>query len=266
MTDQGAAGVKSAERALSILDLLTRTEQALTFGEIADALGYPRSSLHGLLRTLHDRGWITLDPATRRYSLGIRAWEAGNAYLRAVDLADRARPYISRVRDALDETVQVAVLDGRHNVYITKAEGGQRLVLDSEVGRRLEAHATGQGKVLLAGLDPQELDTRLTGVTLERFTDHTITDHAALRAELDRIQARGYAEDNEEYTIGVHCVAVPVRDRTGAVTAAMSISVPTVRFGLARRDEALRRLDSAARELSTALGYRPAEEGEPALA
>ena len=253
---ESAGAVKSAERALSILELLTRERRALSFGEIATALGYPRSSLHGLLRTLSERGWIAFDDRSRAYFLGLRAWEAGNAYQHAVTLADRALPYMHAVRDALDETVQLSVLDDRDNVYVAKVDGTQRLVLESDVGGRLRAHATGLGKVLLAGLDPDELERRIGGVELERYTAHTVTDHAALTRELERIRREGYAADHEEYTLGVHCVAVPVRGHSGDVVAAMSVSVPTVRLDAERHERTHALLEEAADGLSRALGYR----------
>lgn len=249
-------GVKSAQRALSILELLTSREEPLSFATIAATLDYPRSSLHGLLRTLTERGWVELDPITRLYRLGIRTWEAGNTYMRAVTLADRARPFMQWVCDRVDETIQLAVLDGRHNVYITKVEGKQRLVLDSEVGRRLEAHATALGKLLLASLPEEELDRRFAGVRLEKFAPQTIEDYAALKAVLATIRARGYALDDEEYTPGVHCVAVPVRDHTGRVVAAMSVAFTSARFAEERRQQALGWLREATDRLSTALGYR----------
>ncbi|MCW6003400.1 IclR family transcriptional regulator [Micromonospora sp. CPCC 205371] len=250
-----AETVKSAQRGLEILDLLTHRETPLTFTEIADMLGYPRSSLHGLLRTLVQAGWAEVDPVTRRYTLGIRAWQAGNAYLRAVDLADRARPYMERVRDELDETVQLAVRDGRHNVYVAKADGSQLLALASAIGRRLAAHATGVGKVLLADLPDGDRRKLLEAQPLERFTANTITDLDALEAGFAGIRRRGYAEDNEEYTLGVRCVAVPVRDHTGRVTAGLSVSVPTIRFDADRAEQARTLLTTAAADLSTALGW-----------
>jgi DNA-binding IclR family transcriptional regulator len=247
--------VKSAQRVLAILELLTAREAPLTFTDIAGALGYPRSSLHSLLTTLVHSGWAELDPVTRRYTLGIRAWQAGNVYLRAVDLADRARPHMERVRDGLGETVQLAVLDGRHNVYVSKVDGSQMLVLASAVGRRLAAHATGVGKVLLADLPAAERRALLSGQPLERFTEHTLTDLGRLEEELALIRERGHSVDDEEYTRGVRCVAVPVRDHTGRTVAAMSVSVPTIRFDQARADEALARLTTAAADLSATLGW-----------
>lgn len=248
--------VKSAQRVLEILDLLTQREAGLTFTEIGVALSYPRSSLHSLLGTLVQAGWAELDPVSRRYTLGIRAWQAGHAYLRAVNLADRAQPYMQRVCDALDETVQLAVRDGRYNVYVAKVDGSHMLGLASAIGRRLAAHATGVGKVLLADLTEEEGRELLEAQPLERFTEHTITAIDQLEKEFTEIRQRGYSLDNEEYTLGVRCVAVPVRDHTGRVVAGMSVSVPTIRFDAARTAQARDLLATAAANLSTALGWK----------
>jgi DNA-binding IclR family transcriptional regulator len=251
--------VKSAERTLEILDLLTTADRPMTFTEIGRALNYPRSSLHSLLHTMADRHWLEAADSGRAYALGIRAWEAGRTYLRAISLADRSLPYMERLRDRLDETVQLAILDGRHNVYVAKATGSQRLILASEVGRRLEAYATGLGKVLLAGLSEDELESRLKGVDMERFTPNTIRNLASLKRELQIIRKRGYGIDDEEYTLGVRCVAAPVRDSSGSVIAAMSVSVPTVRDAVLRKDGPRLLLESVD-QLSRALGYQSAKE------
>jgi DNA-binding IclR family transcriptional regulator len=254
------AAVKSAKRTLDILVLMTGREARMTFTEISAALDLPRSSLHGLLATLVDSGWVTYQPASRTYGLGIRALEAGNAYLRTDDLPSRARPAMERVRDALDETVQLSVLDGRFNVYVAKVDGQQALVLASAVGRRLPAHATGVGKVLLAGLDPVALDGLLQSVDLERYTANTVTDRAALHRRLQAIREAGYGTDDEEYTAGVRCVAVPIRDQRGEVIAAMSVSAPAIRFDDQISQRARELLLAAAAELSAALGFH-----QPAL-
>jgi DNA-binding IclR family transcriptional regulator len=248
--------VKSAKRTLDILVLLTGREARMTFTELSEALDLPRSSLHGLLSTLTESGWVTYDSASRTYGLGIRTLEAGNAYLRTDDLPSRARPFMERIRDALDETVQLSVLDGRFNVYVAKVDGQQTLVLASAVGRRLPAHATGVGKVLLAGLDRTTLDRLLSQVKLERFTKNTVTDKATLYRRLQSIRDAGYGTDEEEYTIGVRCVAVPVRDQQGRAIAAMSVSVPIIRFDDQISARALALLLEAMSELSAALGYQ----------
>jgi DNA-binding IclR family transcriptional regulator len=250
-------GVKSAQRALSVLELLVSSETPLTFGEIGARLDYPRSSLFGLLNTLLDRHWIALDEQTRKYRLGVRTFEAGNAYLRSIDLVAIARPRMERIRDALDEVVQFSILDGRWNVYLCKVEGGQNLRLASEVGRRLPAHATALGKMLLAGLSEEQFDALDWPESLQQFTVNTITTPAELRAALIQARAEGHATDNEEHTIGVRCFAMPIRNHSGQTIAALSVSFPTVRFTEERGRQALALLQDAVSAISRDLGYRP---------
>lgn len=248
-------GVKSAERALTILELLTSSERPLSFTTLAEALGYPRSSLHGLLQTLLDKGWIEFDERDRTYRLGIRTLEAGNVCSRRLGLTERALPLMERITEALDETCQLAVLDELSCVYVAKVDGRQTLTLASEVGRRLPAHATGVGKVLLAGLTPDDLADRLRGQRLRRFTAHTIADGPRLGAHLSDVRRRGFAVDNEEHTPGVRCIAVPVFDHTRRVVAALSVSTPAIRATVANRERARSLLLEASTRLSHELGY-----------
>ncbi|MGN6483936.1 MAG: IclR family transcriptional regulator, partial [Thermomicrobiales bacterium] len=248
-------GVKSAHRALAILELLAQSDRPMTFAEIGTALSLPRSSLFGLLNTLRDRGWIDLAEGERGYRLGIRTLEAGNAYQRSLDLLVIAKPHMERIRDALDETVQISVLEGRRNIYLDKVEGGQRLRLDSEVGRRLPAHATALGKVLLADLPDDAIGTLFDGIDLETFTATTIPSLDALRKELAAIRERGFAEDREEHTVGVRCFAYPIRNHTGRTIAALSVSFPTVRFTPERGESARTLLGDATHAISMRLGH-----------
>jgi DNA-binding IclR family transcriptional regulator len=250
--------VKSAKRSLEILELITSRETGLTFRQIGDELGLPRSSLHGLLATLVEAGWVEYNAETKAYWLGIRTLEVGNAYLRSMDVPARARPLMERIRDAIDETVQLSVLDGRFNVYVGKVDGRQALALASAVGRRLPAHATGVGKVLLAGMSQPAVERLMGGIELEQFTEHTLADKDRLYRALTRIRGNGYATDEQEYTVGVRCVAVPLRAQGGEVVAAMSVSAPAIRFDNPRCQRALALLLDASMEVSTALGYKAA--------
>lgn len=256
MTDDSLDGatVKSAVRVMLIIELLTEHHEGLSFTELQDALEVPKSSLFSLLRTMTNRGHLLLNDETRRYRLGVRYWEAGQAFLRGTDLPTTAKSYMEQASVELDETVQLAVLDGLENVYIAKVEADQRLQLVSEVGMRLPAYATGLGKALLAHLEPDELQRRLDGAKLEPFTPNTITDKDVLLETLEQIREQGYATDDGEYTPGVHCVAVPVRDHQDHVVAAMSCSVPHVRMTGTREDRLLEVLRNQAAALSRELG------------
>ena len=225
----GQSVVKSADRALTILELLATGNQRLT--DIAEQLGFPLSSAHGLLATLVHRGFAELDPASRTYHLGLKAWTVGQGYRGHRDLVGLTLPLMEKLAQDTGETVQLARLDGLDNVYIAIAESPQPMKLVSAVGKRLPAYATGIGKALLAGLPEKELRRRLRNVTLHRFTEHTIGDVPALLAELDEVRQRGYGTDDQEYIIGCRCVAIAIRDHADQVAAAMSVSAPTPRCG-----------------------------------
>ena len=152
------------------------------------------------------------------------------------------------------ETVQLAVLDDGEALYIGKVDGEHTLRLNSTVGQRLTAHATGVGKVLLSEQSEREIGRWLRGRKLERFTPNTITDPRAFLVELGRVRKNGYAIDREERTLGAACVAVAVRNQAGECIAAMSVSAPAVRFGSKQRKMALTYLRRAAVALTNKIG------------
>ncbi|HUZ55296.1 MAG TPA: IclR family transcriptional regulator [Streptosporangiaceae bacterium] len=225
-----AAGVKSARRVLDVLEFIASRPGGASFPVLAEQLKLPKSSLHSLLLTLTAGGWIYLDEPSRQYRLGLRLWQVAQNFVYVDSLAQMARNHLTAARDELNETVQLAVLDGIDNVYIAKVEADHPLRLVSRVGSRLPAYATGLGKVLLSGLEPAELRRRMAGTTITRFTERTITSLPVLEQRLAEIRANGYGEDEGEYTPGVYCVAVPVRGRDGALIAAMSCSIPSARM------------------------------------
>jgi DNA-binding IclR family transcriptional regulator len=247
-----AESVKSAERALRIIELLTDIG-SLDFPALCAQLALPKSSAHALLATMRDMGFLHLDQRSRQYSLGPRLWEAGQAYIEKLDIATLADPYMRRVHDQLGETVQLAILDGIENVYVGKLDSDHALQLVSRLGSRLPAYTTGLGKTLLAGLTDAEVLRRLENVDMRQFTARTITDRQRLLAELARIRRRGYATDIGEYTDGVFCVAGPITAPTGTV-AAMSVSIPDVRVTAEVRRRAAAVVTAETAALSRQLG------------
>jgi IclR family KDG regulon transcriptional repressor len=246
MTQNETGGVKSARRVLEVLECLAESSSGVTFPQLADGLGLPKSSLHALLTTLMEQGWIYLHEPTRKYRIGLRLWQVAQSYSGLDSLAHLAVKHLAAVRDEVNETVQLAVLEGIDNVYIAKVESDHPLRLVSQVGTRLPAYATGLGKVLLAYLDPAEFRRRMAKVTIERFTTRTVSTINALEEGLADIRMRGYGEDEGEYTPGVHCLAVPIFGPEGEVVAAMSCSIPMARFGGTDKERAVL-LDSLSR-------------------
>jgi len=226
----GERTVKSAARVLDILEHVAPRAGGAGFPELARALAIPKSSLHALLELMTGRGWLDLDAETRRYRLGIRVWEAGQAFPRHHDLLDVARAMLRDLVAAVNETAQLAVLSGAENVYLAKEESSHPLRLQSEAGARLPAHATGVGKALLARLADAEVAARLGGPALAAFTANTHASLPALLEELAATRARGFAIDNEECAPGVFCLAVPVYDHAGKAAMAVSVAVPTSRL------------------------------------
>lgn len=258
MSQDGPAhgGVKSAARVLDIFELLVQRPDGMSLSEICTALDLPKSSGHALLMTLTRRGYLREGRRERSYRLGPALFEIGSAYIAGTDLIGDGQAVVSEVARACDETVHMAVLDGVDVLYVVKEEGTRTIRMVSAVGRRFPAYGTGVGKMLLSALDDDALLERFPDDRqLAALTRRTLTDPRALRAELAAIRARGYALDSEESTPGLSCVAAPVYGPSGAMVAAMSISVPSVRFTPARRDELLALLQAEAGRLSTILGF-----------
>ena len=248
------ATVKSADRVLDVLELLTSEPDGLTLSEVAMRVGWPKSSTHALLRTLENRGYLSRDLDSRTFRIGIRIWEAGQAYRLQDDLVRQALPAMRRVVETVEETVQLAIRDGRDNVYVAKVESRQPMQLVSRVGSRIPSHGTGLGKVLLADLGDPELADLYAGVALTRFTPNTITDFARLKRELSTVRTRGYAEDKEEFALGLRCIAVPIPDLHGRTIAAMSCSVPSARLDGPKAERILGLLRQAVAEVAGRMG------------
>jgi DNA-binding IclR family transcriptional regulator len=222
--------VKSAERVFDLLEIIGREPHGVAFTWLARSLGIPKSSLHSLLEVLLKRGYIEYDGESRRYSLGVRVWETGQAYQRHHNLLAVASRVLEGIVDKVNETAQLAKLSGRENVYLAKVDSTHPLRLQSEVGLRLSAHATGVGKALLAQLPDDEVVARFGWGKLPVMTPTTHATTQSLLAELAITRERGFAIDNSEYTQGVFCLAVPVFDNGSKRAAtALSVSLPLLR-------------------------------------
>jgi DNA-binding IclR family transcriptional regulator len=247
-THEAASGVKSARRTLELLELLADAPRRLSQAELQRALGMPKSSLHQLLRTLVDSGWVETDERGASYGVGLRALRAGASYLDRDPVARVAGSVLATLRHELDETVHLARLDGAEVVYLASLESLHHLRVISRIGRRLPAHATALGKALLAERPDAEADALLPA-KLARLTSATITSRAELFAELADTRVRGWAFEREQNTIGLACYATTIPRRAGY---AISCSVPTARLGPTHTEEIITALAKAAADLGRA--------------
>jgi IclR family transcriptional regulator, acetate operon repressor len=243
-----ASGVKSARRAVQLLEAFAAERSWMPLAALHSRTGFPRSSLHGLLRTLLDTGWIEADEAGTRFRLGVRALICGTAYLDRDPAMPPATEALERVREATGFTAHYARLNNTQIVYLETRESRHSLHLVSRVGRTLPAYATALGKALLAELTDDEV-VALLPATLPALTDNTVTDRDALLAELSETRTRGYAVEREEGTPGVACVAAAIGYRIPA-TDAMSCSMP-----------AAKATDAEIRRVGALLGDRAGELG-----
>ena len=198
---------------------------------------------------------VEQDAYTGKYKLGLTALHLAHAVLQQLDFRKEAKPSMERLADLTSETVNLSVLDGDEVVYIEKAEGSASLRMLSRIGHRAPVHCTGAGKVLLSEMALDEVRAILRRTGLPRFTPNTIVTFDQYLRELEFVRANGYALDKEECEEGASCVAAPIRDHTGKIVAALSISGPTVRFGQDRLPTLVNYVVDIADDISTKLGF-----------
>jgi len=254
---QGAPSqIRSVAKALMILKLLASSKREMSLAEIASKMSMAKSTVHGLLSTMRDFGFIEQSTFNGNYRLGIALFEIGSKVANNWDVRKVAAPYIQKLVDEIGETVHLVVLDKGEVLYIDKHESTKSLRIVSEIGSRLPAHCTGVGKALLAYLPAREMKQIIAAKGLPRYTKNTITDPLQLEIELERIRQLGYAEDNEEIMESLCCVAAPIWDHHCKVCAAISISGPNARMQGDRLELIRKHVVQTAMEISTNLGYR----------
>ena len=243
-------GVKSARRAVDLLETFAAGDVWLSLADLHARTGFPRSSLHGLVHTLLDAGWLEADPNTARYRLGVRALICGTAYLDRDPVVPFATEALEQLREQTGFTAHYARRDGVQVVYLETRESHRSTHLISRVGRTLPTHATALGKALLAELTADEVNALLPS-SLAPLTPHTITSRDVLHEECALIRERGWAAEIEEGSTGVRCVAAVIPYRIPG-TDAISCSMPVDQTD----DETATRVGELVAETTARLGQR----------
>ncbi|MFI6601179.1 IclR family transcriptional regulator [Nonomuraea sp. NPDC050536] len=214
--------VKSAERTVRILEALAASPDKLTLSELQQRTEFPRSSLHALMRTLVELNWVETDGSA--FGIGPHALLTGTAYLDKDPALPLAQETLEDLRAETGHTAHFARRDEAHVLYLATRESREAHHVIPRVGRRLPAHVTALGQVLLAQLTDDEVKALLPD-PLPGLTEHSLTDLAKLSGALDQVRTRGWAYEREQGTVGVACVAVAVDYRIPA-TDAISCSMP----------------------------------------
>jgi IclR family transcriptional regulator, acetate operon repressor len=218
-------GVQSIARAFDLLETMADLGGIVTLSQLAIRSGLPLPTIHRLMRTLLDLGYVRQEPS-REYALGPRLVRLGEGASRL--LGTWATPYLQRVVDVVGESANLVMLDGHQVVYAAQVPGRHSMRMFTEVGRRAGVHCTAVGKAMLAALPVDRVSDILRRSGLPAQTEHTLTTFPAIEKELDRIRLRGYAIDDEEQEIGVRCVGVALPGEP--TRAAISISGPSTRM------------------------------------
>ncbi len=238
--------IRSVDSALRLLEAF-KDHPSLSVKEGASILGLAPSTVHRLLATLLGRGFVSQDPASRRYRAGPALLDIALGALQGIDVRRAARAHLEALTAEVRETVNLIVLNGARIRFIDSIEGPEAVRVSSRTGTVLPAHCTAGGKVLLASLDGSQLRALFPARRLVGLTAKSITDRDVLEAELERTRARGYATSFEQSTVGLSAVAVPIVDAGGLVIAAIGVSAPAARLDPDR----VGRIVGAARETAS---------------
>jgi IclR family KDG regulon transcriptional repressor len=222
--EEGKANVRAVERALDILLCFT-TGTDLAMSEIAEKVGLHKSTVHRMLATLEDRGFLERDPSSERYHLGMRMWELSAHLSRSDDQAVIWQPEMERLRDRLGETVSIYVRDGSERVRIQAVQSNQPVRRVAPVGARLPLYAGASSKVLIAYSD-RFVQEQIFGDPAWLLT----IDLDQYKQQLEEIVEQGYATSFEEREPGVAALSAPIFNRHGQVAAALSVSGPASRL------------------------------------
>jgi IclR family pca regulon transcriptional regulator len=228
--ERPAEFVQSLERGLAVIRAFSNRRSRMTLSEVAQEANMSRAAARRFLLTLHALGYVSTDGKT--FALRPTVLQLGYAYLSSFTVAEVAQDHLEALAERLHESCSASVLDGEDVVYVARSSTNRIMTIGLSVGARLPAYCTSMGRVLLAHLDPPELDRYLETVELKARTDRTIIDKQRLRAELDVVRAQGWCLIDQELEDGVRSVAAPIHDGSGRVVAAINTSAHATRVTL----------------------------------
>jgi DNA-binding IclR family transcriptional regulator len=251
--DDGAARIPTTLRLLTLLEEVVRIGGPVIPADLAGATDLPKATLHRLFQTLESEGYLQREPDGRSYSVGPRARQLAVATLSTMRVRTTRLAVMRALAKDTGETCNVAIPEREAMVYLDRVETEWPLRVQFSVGTRVPLHCTASGKLYLSTLSDLRLSSFLRNADLVRMTPNTFTDAGALRAEVERVRAQGFAVDNEEFLEGVVAFAMPLRDMYGRMPATIAFQGPVQRLSLERGHALLPRLKRAADELSALL-------------
>lgn len=253
--------IKSLDKGIKLIEYIANYDEGVTIAQLNKKFGFGKSTIYRLLSTFKAAEFIRQSPENSRYMLGFKIFELSHRFERTNLLLRIGKKYLKEVCQITEETANLAVIDGKSVIYLAKEESLQQLRTTAPVGGRLPAHCTALGKALLSGLTDEQVQEQYPDIHhFIKSTEKSISDFPQLKKELDQIRIEGIAHDNEEAALGIRCLAVPIKNYSGKIVAAMSLSIPTQRATpplILKYSELLKK---KGKEFSRELGYRGEED------
>jgi IclR family pca regulon transcriptional regulator len=243
----------SLARGLTVIQAFTQKKRQLTISQLSTRTGLSRAAVRRCLYTLAKLGFAGSDDG-RHFYLGPRILALGYSYIASMPLATAAQPVLERVSHELHESCSISTLDRSDIIYVARANVTRIMSIDLGVGSRLPAFCTSMGRILLAALPAEVLETYLTQTELKRFTERTITSVEKLRQVLRLVSRNGYSIVDQELELGLRSMAVPIQNPTGKIVASLNVGAHAQRVSIQEmQTKFLPRLRAAAQDLSMLL-------------
>ena len=252
-------GVQSIERAFAILEEVARNRDGIGLAELSKRVGLHNSTTFHLVRTMVGLGYIRQLRESKRYRIGRPLFALAASALDEVEMVSMATPVLQELSLATGESSHFAVRMNDAVVVMARTPGPSAFQLTDRVGVVRPAYCTALGKVMLAGLSPEQLARYISRVELKPMTERTIVDPERLKREIGEVRHADIAFDDGEFDVEIRCAAMPIRDFTGQVVGAIGISGPIWRLSLQALQSHTSKLRDAAERLSAAFGARPSD-------
>jgi DNA-binding IclR family transcriptional regulator len=248
--------VQTLDRALEILETLAEEGRSMGVTELGQRVGLNKSTVYRLLSTLAEWGYVEKSRKDNKYKLGLKIIDLGSLVLNSIELITEALPYLNELKKKSQQPVHLARLEDGQVVYMEKVDVITSIRMYSQIGRRVPAHSTALGKVMLAHMNVAEVEEIISTRGLWAVTPKTITDKQRFMEELRNVKAKGYALDDQENEMGIRCLAAPIIDYRCKVIAAVSTSGTLELFTYEKLEELKQHVMDTAHNISIRLGFK----------
>lgn len=229
MAEKGS--VQSLDRAFDIMEALCAARDGLPIHMLSEQTGLHKSTVHRLLSSMAARGYVCKDEYSGRYRMTTKLYALSGQVVDHLDLVQIARHPMEDLCRTVHETIHLVIPEGTDIVYVHKVEADQGAIrMFSRIGMRRPMYCTGVGKAMMACMTDEQVNHIWETSDIQSYTPHTITTRERLQDVLNEIREHDCAFDNEENELGVRCIAAAIRDYTGNVCGALSISAPLNRM------------------------------------